>query len=80
VLLKLQIRSYGVNVCETDAPVERKVPYTVVWAVNIQRHEIYACVKSGYREQFIVDFGLMIYVCNCDVSELSQKNKNDVLL
>jgi hypothetical protein len=46
----------------------------------MELHPVYSCVKSGHREQFIVDFGLMIYVCNSDVSEISHKNKNDVLL
>ena len=69
MLLKLQIRSYGFNICEADAPTERQVPHTAVRAISITRHQIYSCVKSGYREQFIVDFGLMIYVCNFDVSE-----------
>jgi hypothetical protein len=80
VLLTLQIRSYGGNICETDAPIEGKVPCTAVCAVGMEWHQVYSCVESGHREQFIVDFGLMIYVCNSDVSEISQKNKNDVLL
>jgi len=69
VLLKLQIRSHGFNICEADAPTGRKVSYTAVWTISIKRHQIYSCVKSGYREEFIVDFGLMVYVCNFDVRE-----------
>jgi hypothetical protein len=69
MLLKLQIRRYGFNICESDTAVEHKVPYTDVRTVSVKRNQIYCCVKGGYREQLIVDFGLMIYVCNSDVSE-----------
>jgi len=73
VPLKLQIRSYGLNICEADAPTERKVPYTAVWTFSLKGHHICSCVKSGYREQFEVEFDLMIYVCNFDVSDDHRK-------
>jgi len=69
MLLKLQIRSDGFNICEADAPTERKVPNTAVWEISIKRNQIYSSFQSRYKQQFIVDFGFMIYVCNFDVSE-----------